>query len=37
MAFPHDYMDVGGRAMQEQLPSRLSILGQPPSYTQGIE
>ena len=19
--FPHDYMDVGGRAMQEQLPS----------------
>ena len=31
MAFPHDYMDVGGRAMQEQLPSRLSILGQAPS------
>jgi hypothetical protein len=37
MTFPHDYMDVavrrsGGRAMQEQLPSRLSILGQAPSF-----
>ena len=34
MAFPHDYMDVGGRAMQEQLPSRLSILGQAPSLLE---
>ena len=32
-AFPHAYRDVGGRAMQEQLPSRLLVLGQPPSPT----
>jgi hypothetical protein len=25
MPFPHDYMDVGGRAMQEQLPSRFIL------------
>ena len=36
MAFPHDYMDVGGRAMQEQLPSRLSILGQAPSHSTNV-
>ena len=31
MAFPHDYMDVGGRAMQEQLPGNLEMV----AYREG--